>query len=86
MLAQEEIEPRIATQVAGGRRVHREWVRTVFAPQLERAVKPAAIEDLLVVATDVYTWKLLRRDAGHSPQQTESQMLTLIRLVAGEEV
>jgi hypothetical protein len=37
------------------------------------------------VATDVYTWKLLRRDAGLSRARTEARMLTLIRSVVGEE-
>ncbi len=48
-----------------GQPVHREWVETVFAPYLPGA--PTAREelvDLLAVATDVYTWKLLRRDRG----------------------
>jgi hypothetical protein len=44
--------------------MHRDWVRTVFAPQLDArpAADRGALTDLLVVATDVYTWKLLRRD------------------------
>jgi hypothetical protein len=36
------------------------------------------IVDLLVVATDVYAWKLLRRDAGHSRDKTEHSMRHLV--------
>src|SRR5947209_1173429 len=64
MLEAETVDGRIARHVAKGRRMHRHWVRTVFAPQLADAGDGKALEDLLVVATDVYTWKLLRRDAG----------------------
>lgn len=43
---------------AGGQLLHREWVTTVFAPDSPE------LTDLLVVATDLYTWKLLRIDRG----------------------
>ena len=85
MLEQESVDERIARQTASGRRLHREWVRTVFAPQLARVPDAKAIEDLLVVATDVYTWKLLRRDAGLGRARTEERMHTMIRRLAGEE-
>ena len=85
MLEQESVEARIARAVALGRRLHREWVRTAFAPQLERAEDGKALEDLLVVATDIYTWKLLRRDAGLSRARTEERMHTLISRLVGEE-
>ena len=45
------------------RPMHRAWVARAFAP-VDRADE--ALIDLLVVATDVYTWKLLRRDRGLS--------------------
>jgi AcrR family transcriptional regulator len=85
MLEEESLDERVARHVAQGRRLHRDWVRDVFAPQLAGASDPKALEDLLVVATDVYTWKLLRRDAGLSRARTEARMLTLIRSVVGEE-
>ncbi len=34
--------------------------------------------DLLVVATDVYAWKLLRRDRGHSARATASAIAELV--------
>lgn len=84
MLEEAGVDERIAAFAARGRRLHREWVRTVFAPQLEQSDDRAALEDLLVVATDVYAWKLLRRDAGLSRVRTEERIQTMIRrLVEG---
>jgi AcrR family transcriptional regulator len=85
MLEEESVDARIAEHVAQGRRVHRDWVRTTFAPQLAQAADRKALEDLLVVATDVYTWKLLRRDARLSRARTEERMQTMIRRLVGEE-
>ena len=82
MLEEEALDPQLAETVAAGRHMHRDWVRTVFAPYLEAALDPSALEDLLVVATDVYTWKLLRLDAGHTRKQTEERVLTMIRRLA----
>lgn len=47
-----------------GRRVHRAWVEEVFGEALARAADEAELTDLLVVATDVSAWKLLRLDRG----------------------
>lgn len=74
MLAQESTDPMLARVVRGGRDVHRSWVETAFAD-----VGPSAEDiDLLVVATDVYTWKLLRLDRGLTRAQTQSRMQVLI--------
>lgn len=52
--------------LSGGRQAHREWVEAAFAPQLAELPtgRRQELVDQLVVATDVYTWKLLRLDAG----------------------
>jgi len=77
------LEPRHAALKAAlgfGRSEHRRWVSDVFAEPLETldaAARRRAL-DALVVATDVYTWKLLRRDMGHSVGATAA---TLVRLV-----
>jgi AcrR family transcriptional regulator len=84
MLEEERVDPLMADHVAQGRRMHRDWVRAVFAPQLTRADDPKALEDLLVVATDVYTYKLLRRDRGLSRARTEERMHTMIQRLLGE--
>ena len=85
MLEESGVDERMAAHVTEGRRLHRAWVRTVFAPQLARADDARALEDLLVVATDVYTWKLLRRDAGLGRARTEERIHTMIRCLVGEE-
>ncbi len=80
MLAQENAYDHIARMSRAGKDLHRTWVAETFSPALE-PLEPAARDellDLLVVATDVYTWKLLRRDRGHSRSQTERRINTLV--------
>jgi AcrR family transcriptional regulator len=83
MLAQERDLEAIAKVTEHGRELHRAWVREVFAPQLDMspATERESLIDLLVVATDVYTWKLLRRDRGHSRGATEQHMRRLLEAV-----
>jgi AcrR family transcriptional regulator len=64
-----------------GRRVHREWVDQVFAPQLTGRRDRQELVDLLVIATDVLTWKILRRDGGKDRSTTCKRMLRLVRAV-----
>jgi AcrR family transcriptional regulator len=79
-LGQELWDERVKQVTERGRRMHREWVQAVFAPQL--AACPAAgreaLTDLLVVATDVYTWKLLRRDKNLDRQAAERRVRYMI--------
>jgi AcrR family transcriptional regulator len=84
LLAQEDEDPLIADIAANGKAMHRSWVATVFAPHLPADGKgEEALLDLLVVATDVYTWKLLRLDRGLSRARTQERMSTLVRAVLG---
>ena len=83
-LGQESFDERIRQVTARGRSVHRDWVARVFAPQL--AAHPgerAALTDLLVVATDVYTWKLLRRDRALGLQSARARVRQLITAIVG---
>lgn len=82
LLAQEAEDPLVRTITDDGRHMHRQWVEQVFAPFRP---SPAAL-DLLVVATDVYTWKLLRLDRGLSRTETEQRMGTLVRAVLDTDV
>jgi AcrR family transcriptional regulator len=79
-LGQELWDERVKQVTDLGRRTHRAWVQAVFAPQL--AALPAAdreaLTDLLVVATDVYTWKLLRRDKNLDRQTAERRVRRMI--------
>ena len=78
MLAQEHRFPAMSQLMDLGRRGHRQWVRWAFAPQLtNRRTRRAQLEDLLVVATDVYTWKLLRLDRRLSARATTTAMTEL---------
>jgi len=83
MLAQERDNEAIAKVTEHGRGLHRDWVREVFAPQLDKspATEREAIIDLLVVATDVYTWKLLRRDRDRSRGATEQRIRRLLEAI-----
>jgi AcrR family transcriptional regulator len=64
---------------------HREWCKRVFAPTLE-ALEPAerAIRTAqLVAVTDVYVWKLLRRDQRLGRERTERAMLGMVGPLTG---
>ena len=84
MLGQELSDPRIHAIVASGRDVHREWVESTFSPQLTALDDRVAAIDLLVVATGIYTWKLLRRDRGLSTEETQQRVRALVRAVLKE--
>lgn len=62
--------------------MHREWVEQVFAPYISD--DPEQLVNLLVVATDLYTWKLLRQDRRLSRARTEQHMTRLIRALLPE--
>lgn len=64
LLSEEESIPAVREMTDAGRAYHREWVARTFAPQLA-GLKGAARERRLaklIVATDIFTWKLLRQD------------------------
>lgn len=86
LLAQEGRIEGIIDAVNSGRRYHHAWVRRIFAPWL-RAL-PADLKKRraaeLVAVTDVYVWKVLRRDLGLSRDQTEAAVTELVeQLIAG---
>ena len=79
-LAIEERVPVVRSGIARGRRGHQEWVEHVF-PAALTGFRGAARERRvaqLVVATDVFTWKLLRRDKGLSRAQTVTAIRELV--------
>jgi len=78
MIAQEGSDEQLGRLTRNGRVMHRAWVEEVFAPQLAGRANADELVDLLVVATDVYTWKLLRRDRRLSRIATEQRMLHLL--------
>lgn len=79
--AQEHSDELSRQTVELARRVHREWVEEIFAPQLGDRRDREEMVDLLVIATDVLTWKILRRDGGMSRAVTCDRMLRLVQAV-----
>jgi AcrR family transcriptional regulator len=74
MLADEK-DSRAARMNSAGRLAHREWVEEVFADRLPEGVDARTrLIDVLVVATDVYAWKLLRLDRGLSADDVHDRM------------
>jgi AcrR family transcriptional regulator len=70
LLALEEKVSSLRPLLATGRESHRRWVEEMFrAPELVAE---------LVVATDVYTWKLLRRDQGLSRDEAAAAMKRIV--------
>jgi AcrR family transcriptional regulator len=79
-LQAQEHSDKLSRQTAElARRVHREWVEEVFALQLAGRRDREELVDLLVIATDVLTWKILRRDGGMDRATTYKRMLRLVR-------
>ena len=87
LLAQEDRIPVVAEWVQGGRAYHWDWVARVFAPQLAglRGAARKRRVAALVALTDVYTWKLLRRDLGLSRADTERTLIDLIDKLEGHD-
>jgi AcrR family transcriptional regulator len=84
MLA-DDIDPRAARMNNAGRLAHREWVEQVFTDRLPAtAVGHTRLVDVLVVATDVYAWKLLRLDRGLSVDDVTDRMLLMTEAVLAQ--
>ncbi len=66
LLDQEQMHPALKPVLDVGRRGHREWLEQTFAENLDAlpAARRQAMLDALVVAADIYVWKLLRVDMG----------------------
>ncbi len=75
-LNDEQRNPALKPLVDHGRNSHCAWVKGVFAPQLKARSGAARTQLLngLLVATDIYVWKILRRDMGLTRQATEASM------------
>jgi AcrR family transcriptional regulator len=81
LLALEPRHPALKRVLDLGRGQHRQWAENAFAALLERLEPgPRTLAlDALVIVTDVYTWKLLRRDMGRSLRATVATMQDLVR-------
>ncbi|HEX7948233.1 MAG TPA: TetR/AcrR family transcriptional regulator [Phenylobacterium sp.] len=80
VLAQEDRYPALRRQGDRGRVEHRAWIAAVFSPWLQGLDAEAARRrtDALVIATDLYVWKLVRRDMGRSVEEFHDVMARLV--------
>jgi len=86
-LDEERRRPALKPSLDQGRENHRDGVKTIFAPQLERLHGAARAQLLttLIVITDVYVWKLLRRDMALSRSAAEAIVRRMISSVTEQE-
>jgi AcrR family transcriptional regulator len=79
-LALEDRIPAIGQSVRRGRAIHRDFCARVFSPWLPHRRGRAYDRRLaqFIVACDVYTWKLFRRDHGLNRAQTARAMRELL--------
>jgi len=86
-LADEPRIPAMREHLNIGRQHLRAWVGEAFAPMLDRLQGDACKElhDALIVAFDVYTWKLLRRDFGLSRRAAQARTKRLVLGLIREE-
>lgn len=80
-LGDERRIPALKPALEEGRAGHREWVAKAFAPQVRE--NPELFE-MLSVLTDVYVWKLLRRDRGLDRAAAERIVCNMINAVLKE--
>jgi AcrR family transcriptional regulator len=81
VLAEEDRVDGFAELAAEGRRSHRAWIETAFGADLRRLSQKrrAHVATALLAATDVYLWKLLRRDLGLERPAAEAVMVRLVQ-------
>ncbi len=86
LLAQEDRVPAYRRVTDEGRAFHRGWVGRVFgafvAPLPDRAARRRRL-GALVAATDVYAWKVLRRDLGLGRAEAEAAVRETVDLLCG---
>lgn len=87
MLAEEHESPIMAEITGTGRAYHRAWCERVFMPALaglDGAVRARRLAQFVAVC-DVYTWKLLRHDAGLSRPQYILALTEVLEPLLGPE-
>jgi AcrR family transcriptional regulator len=86
-LSEEGRNPALKPTLELGRDNHRTWVKEVFAPQLKARGGGARNQlfHCLIVATDVYVWKVLRRDQKLSRPGAEAVVFQMIEALTSKE-
>ena len=64
-----------------GRELHKEWCKRIFAEYLPASnnKEHQIMLGAFYAATDVYKWKLLRKDLGYSKEETEKIFIKTVR-------
>ncbi len=85
LLAEATREPGLHEIADRGRDYHAAWCERAFSPALGRlrGIERERRLGQLIAVTDVYTWKLLRRDRRLSRRQTEIALRELAEALAG---
>ena len=84
LLAQERKEDAFITaMLRKGRTYHREWVQRCLISQQDR--RSVTDIDALVLATDIYAWKLLRLDLGRSARSVVVVMSRVVNSILEAE-
>jgi AcrR family transcriptional regulator len=80
LLAVEDRIPAVRAAMDYGRQDHEQWVQRMFPASLAGLAGGLRRRRVaqLVAATDVYTWKLFRRDRGFSQAETAKTMQELV--------
>ncbi len=82
-LAQELRHPVLSAPLASDRAAHMAKVAEIFSPWLARFAPDARqmVLDALVIATDVYAWKRLRRDMGRTQGETRAVVRGMVKSI-----
>lgn len=82
-LAQEERHEVLRSFADAGRAVHHTWVEATFGSFLEGlpAERQAALLTKLAIVTDLYVWKLLRRDMSIEREHAERTIADMVSAV-----
>jgi AcrR family transcriptional regulator len=85
-LGQERQSPAVRDIVEGGRAFHAAWVERTFPGHLEglKGATRTRRRAQLIAVTDVYVWKLLRRDLGMSRALVEKTIFELLERLKGD--
>lgn len=78
-VADSDSQPILREMLEIGRAEHRAWLVDLFGPHLPGAAAAREVAlTALFAATDVGTWKLLRRDLWCEPEATRATLLALV--------
>lgn len=86
-LADEHRSPVFQKSLDVGRMYHKDWVSQVFAPNIERRPpeERQVLFHALLTATDIYIWKILRRDEALSLEDSVATVTFTLKALIQEK-